>query len=401
MDYIESVWLKLQELSDAYARGRQEGPHPDQWSYYFLDSPKVPVVPASAAKDAVPIIEALVEQIYGYTFQKFTRRIDKWWKPLKSFRDRFEQSTCRSDPGLAKEFLRMMLSFENGLASLHSKDWAGVVQLMDYSVKKGEAILESKASCEYWTMVLEHLQSQDCHTQAPSSTDVKEVERFDLYRAIEKLTSHHRYVRELIRFAHSPRLRQVLLLNMSVVAVPLANLNNPTVLPRSLQEWKTVLGPMLNNNDLFTINQRYSKYRSTARIHCECSLVTFLEMSEGALKVPAFGYIGVSKLSCKPCQIWLECFNDRGGRQYYTRGTHGKWYYPWTAPTVPGWYATGVIGHKLKESLATLLKIRGRARSSSDSTDASKGTPSDDDPQQARLDKLFDENIGSKSNVSA
>jgi len=52
--------------------------------------------------------------------------------------------------------------------------------------------------------------------------------------------------------------------------------------------------------------------------------------------VPPFNYIGVSKLSCSPCHMWIEAFNELGGRQYYTRGCHGKWYWPWGMPAVGG-----------------------------------------------------------------
>ena len=44
--------------------------------------------------------------------------------------------------------------------------------------------------------------------------------------------------------------------------------------------------------------------------------------------VPAFGYLGVSKLSCAPCQLWIQGYNTLPGQFLYTRGTHGKWYWP-------------------------------------------------------------------------
>jgi len=49
-------------------------------------------------------------------------------------------------------------------------------------------------------------------------------------------------------------------------------------------------------------------------------------------EVPPFGYIGVSKLSCASCQLWIQGNNTLPGRSFYTRGTHGKWYWPWAMP---------------------------------------------------------------------
>ncbi|PUU81811.1 hypothetical protein B9Z19DRAFT_1062375 [Tuber borchii] len=50
--------------------------------------------------------------------------------------------------------------------------------------------------------------------------------------------------------------------------------------------------------------------------------------------VPPFNYIGVSKLSCAACQMWMDGYNKRGGKTFYTRGSHGKWYFPWATPRV-------------------------------------------------------------------
>jgi len=48
--------------------------------------------------------------------------------------------------------------------------------------------------------------------------------------------------------------------------------------------------------------------------------------------IPAFSYIGVSKLSCRPCNLWIKCHNELSPSKFYTRGCHGKWYWPWGLP---------------------------------------------------------------------
>lgn len=73
-------------------------------------------------------------------------------------------------------------------------------------------------------------------------------------------------------------------------------------------------------------------------VHSECALIEYMETStEGGWdKIPPFNYIGVSKLSCGACRTWIQTFNQQGGKKFYTRGSHGRWYWPWGMPTVGG-----------------------------------------------------------------
>jgi len=48
--------------------------------------------------------------------------------------------------------------------------------------------------------------------------------------------------------------------------------------------------------------------------------------------VPSFSYIGVSKLSCAAWQMWIDGYNSQNGLKFYTKGSHGKWYWPWGLP---------------------------------------------------------------------
>ena len=56
------------------------------------------------------------------------------------------------------------------------------------------------------------------------------------------------------------------------------------------------------------------------------------KISEEWKLVPAFSYLGISKLSCSPCQTWIDAYNQTGGPFFYRRGSHGKWYWPWAIP---------------------------------------------------------------------
>jgi len=124
--------------------------------------------------------------------------------------------------------------------------------------------------------------------------------------------------------------------------------------------------------------------------HCECTLIQYIATKHGDSwdNVPAFNYIGVSKLSCGACRVWLEAFNSVGRKKFYTSGSHGKWYWPWAMPKAEESLGEAIAGESSGEvvprgSLGEImagnisrlyiqrLKATGRYRSGSDSTDAS------------------------------
>ena len=66
-------------------------------------------------------------------------------------------------------------------------------------------------------------------------------------------------------------------------------------------------------------------------VHCECALISYLHRNRN--EIPAFSYIGVSKLCCKPCYNWILAYNAhaKSGR-YNIKGYHDKWYLGWKRP---------------------------------------------------------------------
>jgi len=86
--------------------------------------------------------------------------------------------------------------------------------------------------------------------------------------------------------------------------------------------------------------------------------------------VPPFSYIGVSKLSCNACQIWMAGYNRQPGQEFYTRGTHGKWYWPWgISPT-----DEGVLSQYLVDEVSTayyeFCRSQHRVKRTSDGSNA-------------------------------
>ena len=92
--------------------------------------------------------------------------------------------------------------------------------------------------------------------------------------------------------------------------------------------------------------------------------------SEEWKTVPAFSYIGVSKLSCSACQMWIDGYNKRGGREFYTRGSHGKWYWPWALPRL----GERDLSYRMVDQISTTYyehcRAKGRLRCRSDGSNA-------------------------------
>ena len=114
-------------------------------------------------------------------------------------------------------------------------------------------------------------------------------------------------------------------------------------------------------------------------IHCECALISYLHRNSN--KIPAFSYIGVSKLCCKPCYDWILAYNDlaESGR-YDIKGCHDKWYFGWKRPLLDPVAQKsvdkGLVQLVVREYCQTQL-VRGKAvrvRSLSDSSTSSDPT---------------------------
>ena len=153
------------------------------------------------------------------------------------------------------------------------------------------------------------------------------------------MTTLVRYIKTLFRAAESPSLQQVLQSNMFISRI--SGQTRTVKLPASVDEWKLLLevasheyvsGHVGYKEKLLTI---FGTKKRVCPVHAECALLHYLQTKHGNDwdNVAAFSYIGVSKLSCSSCRIWIEVFNQQNnGLKFYTRGSHGKWYWPWGMP---------------------------------------------------------------------
>ena len=203
---------------------------------------------------------------------------------------------------------------------------------------------------------------------------------------MKRFTSQHRNLQRLIGFAHSPRLHATLQCQLSITTV-IPRPKRKVALPQTEKQWekiiRTIVPSHLSLRGKWVENEancaRNMLENTEAILHCECSLIQHFartsklarrgrgnprsqKMEEGPPSrqhdlngrldavgrssvttvseaitdrlhhIPPFSYIGLSQPPCRPCQIWIEGYNHRGGPIFYTRRSNGKWDWPWGLP---------------------------------------------------------------------
>lgn len=214
-----------------------------------------------------------------------------------------------------------------------------------------------------------------------------------LHHAIEKLTSHHRFALQLLQFATNAAGRDDLACMINVVGKPAVAGGVPVVFP-SIPDVEKIITPWLLQGvvlaDEMTLIQAGVKKEFTplvlgpaatapftASVHCECALIADFNTQPHPDLEP-FRYIGVSKLSCAACHLWVRAFNATHHYQYHTRGTHGKWYPKWAMPTS---LQTPEMLASMRDEVENAYKAHSQSKNTrgivlSDSTEA-KGSLSD------------------------
>ena len=82
----------------------------------------------------------------------------------------------------------------------------------------------------------------------------------------------------------------------------------------------------------------------------------------------------------------MEAFNELSGRKFYTRGSHGKWYWPWGIPTAQG-SLPGLVAQKILDKyfhLAVQKLQRSGSESSGMSANGAEYGLSDDHLKDAK-----------------
>jgi hypothetical protein len=113
-------------------------------------------------------------------------------------------------------------------------------------------------------------------------------------------------------------------------------------------------------------------------VHCECALISYVHRNPS---FPAFSYIGMSKLSCKPCHLWLSAYNQHANSgRYYTKGSHEKWCLGWKTPLLDEKTQAkvdDVLVHMVEEEFCEKEEEMGKARKRIRSSDGSNSSGPD------------------------
>lgn len=111
--------------------------------------------------------------------------------------------------------------------------------------------------------------------------------------------------------------------------------------------------------------------------HCEVGLIQFF--TKNKITDQVYNYIGVSRLSCYPCLLFINGYNRIAPHIFRVRGTHGKVYGDWCYPNLPDRALHEIVMEHVREHLPSHVETSFGCAASSvpqdtvgdDSTDAS------------------------------
>ena len=260
-------------------------------------------------------------------------------------------------------------SMNEQLLELQIKDRVADLNEVDHSIETwwiiydlGLEFQKDPSVCDIWTddvkvfsnlyaySTLGHLTNNVGSSNIPCS----------LQRAVEKLCTIHNQVGILIRFAFCARTRFMLYestLVITPVKLDAPKNKNKQPIPSTETGWSKVLQGIFDRQDLqfdgspeeAQANQKsiFSKAlaQKSCRVeHCECLLVAYLLRHNSPIAVL---YIGLSKLSCKACFLWLQAVGEVTGCNFNSKGCHNEWY--------PGWSTPALIHHRFKYQIDHLF----------------------------------------------
>ncbi|RPA96385.1 hypothetical protein L873DRAFT_1239130 [Choiromyces venosus 120613-1] len=327
VDHLYSVWGKLQALSNEFAAKGGSDTNGE-------GSPDIP------GDVALPLRVNIFREIYQFSLEKQMKRVTKWWSRLLDFVKELAKRRGEDLQGVESNLYYVVAGLHSVLQlvrRLHRNPTRGLTDdewevVHDHSMWANENVGLVLADRKHFGCEILAQELNDSPSSCPKDA-------FRLRHALEKLTSLTHHIECLISFAGSPLLRPALQYHMSISTVP--GQTRTVELPGSQEQWKPFLevaaAKILPWQEGYArkLAENFEENIRVCSAHCECVLIQYFTTrhSDSWDNVPAFSYIGVSKLSCSACRIWLEAFNEAGQRKFYTGGSHGKWYWPWGMPT--------------------------------------------------------------------
>jgi hypothetical protein len=191
-------------------------------------------------------------------------------------------------------------------------------------------------------------------------------------RYLKKVVAIHSHCVVLTKYAHSPRLRhhfhsklhEVRTIPATITTVP-PPADFGKLIEDTLKNPKLVTAKRTRLHQIVGVTQRtffQNDGSVQAPVHCECALVHYFNNPRVAsAEMRPMDYLGVSKLSCNACARFIKASNKYSNRKFYTRGCHGKWYFPWVSPP-----SHQLVSRTFQESMSryivALLESEGGAR---------------------------------------
>jgi hypothetical protein len=150
ISHVKDIWGILKELSDQYANERNKKADHGKWNGWTGDPPDAPKGVGNKHK------QMLIRKIYTFSMLKNRTRIDRWWKRLHDFANRFQASKT------AHETTEYMEDFHIGVNMLGSavpllqssarseEDWIHIVRYMSAATICLQPLLKNQVLCESW-----------------------------------------------------------------------------------------------------------------------------------------------------------------------------------------------------------------------------------------------------------
>jgi hypothetical protein len=221
---------------------------------------------------------------------------------------------------------------------------------------------------------------------------------FQLQRYLSKVVATPQDIKVLLAVARSPRCRKILQGSFEIISLQKSEPPTPptSTIPKTGWEWRSLVDLVLedrnenkaSSDDVLErvddiVHPHCSKMEEcgldvTDVIHCECRLALYFLRSD---LLRPYSYIGVSKLSCRACGLFLKAVNRVFRSNFMTKGCHLKWYYPWRFPEFP---RRGEVAGAMYQELCEVFSrsyhgFRTKRKRALSDSDAHSGSGDDSD----------------------
>lgn len=331
LDHLRDMLDSLQRMAVEYANmGDWNGP------------------PTEIPLGVRPYRNKLIRSVYLYSVNKILQRFERHWaRLLKDLRLCDARGNAKMLGGSGQWFERVLCSIDDlrkflwkikrDKNSITQDEWAHLIGEMDGTAR----CLASGNHTVAEIFKGPHPHSAVCCV--PLLIRLADPTTGTLCVGIlKKLCSHHHHIQNLTTIAHAVRVNPTIRFEMVVCEGTVCH-GDKVELPKEIEELELMIGVITKHkirpNDRKTTEAIFENFRKVplGKVHCECALITHLDNLPPKDSPVPCNYIGVSKLSCAPCGVWIHAFNatrDLGAsvRTYHTMGTHSKWYRNWAMP---------------------------------------------------------------------